>query len=399
MLAAALLVGAAAVVYWLAIRGDGQSEGVSAKPTAGDELVARRMSAPRLTATDEQLYEGLNEDHETLASGIVIESIDTDRQWVCTGEPMRMTAKLGGETVDGAVARWVWTEMGGARLHPGDSIFWDAPAAAGDYEVRFQMAKDLGGRKVGVLAERKLRVTVRDCGEDELQESEPLRLGAVQKGHGKFEFQVSYQGDDEVADLSWDFGDEQHATTTALAVEHTYDVSDLGPQDTRNYTVKVTARLRGGASPSASTIAFTGGRPNHDPPKVLLAMDRWSFDETTNKWTTPVSIKNPTVDAITWTKLERVTKFFDDSHDIQELPWDQAIQVIESLEGGGFSGQVVIDASEVPPEVKQIIDRLHGEDDQGEEVIVSWTPFKRAGDAPPTDEVQGEPPKSGSAPR
>jgi hypothetical protein len=63
--------------------------------------------------------------------------------------------------------------------------------------------------------------------------------------------------------------------------------------------------------------------------------------------------------------------------------WSEVIAVDERLERGGFRGRVLVSAGEVGPGVKQIIDVLRGHDAAGEEVAVSWTPFKR--DAPEID--------------
>jgi hypothetical protein len=71
-------------------------------------------------------------------------------------------------------------------------------------------------------------------------------------------------------------------------------------------------------------------------------------------------------------------------------PWREVLQVEEELGNGGSRGYVTVRASEAPSELKQILDFLYGHDAAGQEVVVSWSPFKR--------EPSSEPPRTVAPP-
>ena len=125
------------------------------------------------------------------------------------------------------------------------------------------------------------------------------------------------------------------------------------------------------------------GKP--DPGPVLLDIGRWQRDPAQDRWQSDIRVQVREKGPIVWERLERFTKYFDDRTESASLDWREVIVVDESLADGGFRGRVVVPAESVPPEVKQIIDVLHGRAADGSEVTVSWTPFKRdpagAGDA------------------
>jgi hypothetical protein len=330
------------------------------------------------------LAAALHEEMVSLSSGVVIETIDRDRPWVCAGEPLGLSARLGGMQEPGSVYRWVWLTAGGeAGLHPGSTLQWNAPEAAGKYVVRFQVCKDLGGRRVGVLAERLVEVEVRACGPGERQEHEPLRLTVTQRGQSAFLFQALHQGRERIDAYAWDFGDGATATTTEPRVEHTYALQNLGPGETRSFTVKLEARPTGGRPLAATAFVLTRGQPpNDEPPPVELEISRASAD-LDGGWRSDVVVRNVSTD-ITWDRLERVTRYWDGGVDIDTRKWSEVVQVEEGLERGGFRGHVRVGPGEAAPGIKQILDFLYGYDPTGQEVVVSWSPYKsEAPSAPP----------------
>ncbi len=209
------------------------------------------------------LAAALGEEMVSLTSSVVVEAIERDRDWVCEGEPLGMAARLGGTAEPGAVYRWVWlTARGEAELHPGPALQWRAPTKAGRYGVRFQVCKDLGGRRVGVLAERVAEIEVRPCAPGERQEAEALRLTVTQQGQGAYLFQAIAQGGERSEAYAWDFGDGERATTSEPRVEHTFPVRELGPQEVRSFTVRVQARRsRGGPLSAIAFVLARGSLP------------------------------------------------------------------------------------------------------------------------------------------
>ncbi|QRO02781.1 PKD domain-containing protein [Archangium violaceum] len=329
------------------------------------------------------LSAALHEERVSLASSVVVEGIDQDRPWVCAGESMGLSARLGGVPEPGAVQRWVWPVAGGgAELHPGPTLQWRAPKAAGRYFVRFQVCTDLGGRRVGVLAERDVEVEVRQCAEGEGQRDEPLRLGVVQRGQGTFAFEALYQGGERTVAFAWDFGDGTAATTTEPRVEHSYPLQGLEPQEVRSFTVRLQARLGRGGPLEATAFALVRGQPPSDvPPPVDLRVSRWRPLPEGEGWRSEVVVYAPDGSALTWERLERISLHWDGQADTVTRAWNEAIHVEEHLGHGGFRGYVTVSASEAPPDIKQILDFLYGRDAAGQEVVVSWSPFKR--EAPP----------------
>ncbi len=351
-----------------------------------------RVSASPVSTRGEALSAALREERVSLASSVVIEAIDTDRPWVCAGEAMGLSARLGGVPEPGAVSRWVWpVSGGGAELHPGPTLQWRAPPVAGRYPVRFQVCTDLGGRRVGVLAEREVELDVRPCGEGEGQRYEPLHLGVTQRGQGSFTFLALYQGGERVSAYAWDFGDGTTATTAEPRVEHTYSLQDLAPQEPRSFTVRLQARLERGAPLEATAFALTRGQPPSDePPPVELQVSRWRPRTDGDGWRSDVVVRAPENTDITWERFERVFLRWEGEADIDTRAWSEVVYVAEDLGHGGFRGYVTVSPSEASPDIKQILDFLYGRDASGKEVVVSWSPFKRE---PPAESPRAlEPP-------
>jgi hypothetical protein len=359
------------------------SRALAVTPAPSPGARARALPEPAASippaATGEALSAALNEERVVLTSSAVIEGIDTDRPWVCTGEPMTLSARVGGVQEPEAVQRWVWPgSETGAELHPGARLPWRAPATAGRYFVRFQVCKDLGGRRVGVLAEQVVGIDVRACGRGEGQEADALRVEVTQRGPSAFEFRAVSAGAESLAAYAWDFGDGTSAVTPGPTASHSYDTGALGVQDVRAFTVRLSARGGGGAARAATAFVQVRGQPPPDaPPLATLEVERAQAGSSGEGWRTEVKVRVPEEGDITWEHVERLTVRWDDQVDVVTRAWREVITVEESWERGGFRGHVTVRASEVPPDVKQVVDSLHGRDATGREVVLSWASVKR----------------------
>jgi hypothetical protein len=128
------------------------------------------------------------------------------------------------------------------------------------------------------------------------------------------------------------------------------------------------------------------GRPaTYDPPAVDLEIARWQPRHDGQGWESEISVRSQEL-AIAWDRLERTTRYFDGREEIATRAWTDVIRVDESLGSGGFRGVVRVDSSEAPMDVKQIIDVLYGHDPTGDEIMISWSPFKRESPVPVTSE-------------
>jgi len=405
-LVAAVLLVAVGLALWP--RGQGEvpaaapPEAARLQADAGAEPLAPVARPPGASAPPAQaapvasdrevLASALREEMVPLTSSVVVEAIERDRDWVCEGEPLGLSARLGGTAEPGAVYRWVWLTVGGeVELHPGPTLQWKAPARAGRYSVRFQVCKDLGGRRVGVLAERTAEIEVRPCGSGERQEAGPLRLTVTQQGQGAYLFQALVQGGERIEAYAWDFGDGETAATSEPRVEHTFPTRELGPQEIRNFTVKLRARRPRGEPLVATAFVLVRGQPPSEPHPVTLEVSRWS-PEPDGGFRSAVVARSAS-DDITWDRLERVTQYWDGGVDISTRKWSEVIRVEEGLERGGFRGQVLVSPSEASPGTKQILDFLYGYDTSGQEVVVSWSPFKSEPPAVPREPVEPLPAK------
>ncbi|MBZ4415784.1 PKD domain-containing protein [Myxococcus sp. RHSTA-1-4] len=330
-------------------------------------------------ASGEALSAALNEERVLLEPRAVIEGIDANRPWVCTGEPMILSARVGGALEPDAVRRWVWPGFeGGAELQPGSRLQWRAPPTPGRYFVRFQVCRDLGGRRVGVLAEQVVLIDVRSCGRGEGQEADSLRVEVSQRGQGEFVFRAVSAGAGPLSAYTWDFGDGSSAATTGPLVSHTYDTRALGAGDIRGFTVGLLALSSKGESLAATASVLVRGQPPPDtPPLASLEVARGQEAAGGEGWRSEVKVQVPEGSAVTWEHVERVTLRWDDQVEAATHAWREVITVEEELERGGFRGHVTVRASEVSPEVKQVVDTLHGRDATGREVVLSWASFKR----------------------
>jgi hypothetical protein len=384
------LAGAAALcalvaALWPAARGDapavppsgaGRGGGRVAVMASAPQTAARTTLASPAAAAD-ALAAALGEEAVPLASGVVIEGIDRDRPWVCAGEPARLSARVAGAPEPGAVARWIWpTDVGGAELQPGPALTWRAPAVAGSYVVRFQVCRDLGGRRVGVLADRAVEIEVRACGGGEGQALAPLRVGVAQRGHGVFAFHAVLPGGSRAVMNAWDFGDGAAATTTEPSVEHAYALEGAGPHEIKSFTVQLEARLESGETLKATAFALARAQPPGDePPPVEIEISRWR-PRSDGGWESDVVVR-PANGEIAWEHVERVTQRWDGGAEVDTRGWGEVIEVEERLPRGGFRGRVTVSPAEAGEGTKQILDFLHGHDPAGKEVVVSWSPFKR----------------------
>lgn len=376
------------------------------EPSPSDALAmevtrdARASSPPPVPVLEplapigDALSAALREERVTVASGVVVTRIDQDRPWVCAGEPMGMAAHVGGESVPGAVSRWVWLTPGGAELHPGPKLEWRAPDRAGRYVVRYQVCKDLGGRRVGVLAERDVTIDVRECGAGERQADEPLRIEVAQRRNGAFTFRALYQGREPIQSYAWDFGDGTTASTREAQVEHAYSLEQLAPHEIKSFTVKLQAHRAGKIPLEATAFALTRAPPPDDEPSpVEVGVSRWRPLPDGEGWRSDVVIRNATPSDIIWERHERVTVRWDGQADSVTRPWHEVVSVDEALGLGGFRGHVTVSPSEVPPEVKQLLDTLYGTDGTGQEVVVSWSPYKSEAPPQPLPPQPPPPPK------
>ena len=217
---------------------------------------------------------------------------------------------------------------------------------AGRYRVRFQVCKDLGGRRVGVLAEREVVLDVRSCGERRRQRDEPLRLAVTQRGQGSFAFQALFQGPGArhgvcVGLRRWHQLDDDRAP-----VEHTYPLQALAPR-------------RPGASPCGSRPASTGVGPWRPPPSSSHEGSLPPRCHLPSSCASPAGAPTPTAaagaatwwcvprkeTAVTWERLER-SPCTGMGRRTSPRALARGLQVEERLEHGGFRGYVTVSATE-----------------------------------------------------
>lgn len=389
LVAAALAVLIVALFVWQRSRGpEGPGSAAPGRdgtqvPGPGDTPANPPGGPPVLApspATSAELHALLGEEAVPVQSDVEIEALEIAQPWVCAGQPVGLAAHVSGGGPE-AVQRWIWATpegsgAGAVALQPGSALSWPTPAAPGVYRVFFQVCTDLGGRRIGVLASRALDIEVRACDEP----AEAVRIEVSQRGQGVYAFTavvVDESARAGITDYVWDFGDGTQQTTTAPAAEHTYAVAELGADDVVHFAVTVAARGAGASLTGTAAVLVRGMPGTPDPGPVLLEIGRWQRDPAQDRWQSEIRVQVRENGPIVWERLERFTKYFDDRNESASLDWREVIAVDESLAGGGFRGRVVVPAESVPPEVKQIIDVLHGRAADGSEVTVSWTPFKR----------------------
>jgi hypothetical protein len=139
---------------------------------------------------------------------------------------------------------------------------------------------------------------------------------------------------------------------------------------------------------SATAFVLVRAQPPSDElHPVELEVSRWSAHPD-GGWHSEVVARSASTD-ITWDRLERVTVSWDGGVESSTRKWSEVIRVEEGLERGGFRGSVLVSPSEAPPGTKQILDFLYGYDASGQEVMVSWSPFKS--EPPPSSGEAVEP--------
>ncbi|HEU4407617.1 MAG TPA: PKD domain-containing protein [Polyangiaceae bacterium] len=327
------------------------------------------------------LAAALGEEQIALDAGVIIEAVEQERPWACAGASLKLFARVGGEREPGALTRWLWQGPSGVELEPGPTLSWRAPQAPGRYRLRVQVCNDLGGRRVGILAEREHAIEVRACGAAD-EAGGPLRVRVARLPGGAFRFEASHEGGEPPLDYTWDFDDGSPRTEAGPSVEHAFETAGLGPHEVRAFAVRVAARPASGGPPlEATAFAVVRGRPApRDAPPVELDVARWR-PTPEGGFRSPLALRAPPGTAITWERLERVTQSWDDRTRSVTLALDEALRIDERFEGGGFRGEAIVSERDSGPEVKQVHDFLYGRDARGAEVVVSWTPFKR--EAPP----------------
>ncbi|MFP2906869.1 PKD domain-containing protein, partial [Pyxidicoccus sp. 3LFB2] len=245
--------------------------------------------------------------------------------------------------------------------------------------------RDLGGRRVGVLAEQVVGLDVRACAAAEAQEAEPLRVTVTQQGPADFVFRAVAPGGAPTGGYQWDFGDGASRVTAEPTASHVYGTRALGPEEVRDFTVRLSARDAAGGALSATAFVRVRGQPASEVASgVTLESELGREPAGGEGWRTRVVVQVPEDGEVSWERVERVTVRWDDSVDVRTQPWREVITVEEPLGRGGFRGHVTVRPSEVTPELKQVVDTLHGRDAAGRDVVLSWAAFKRAaGSRPP----------------
>ncbi|RKG91148.1 PKD domain-containing protein [Corallococcus terminator] len=342
-------------------------------------------------ATGEALSAALNEERVVLASSAVIEGLDADRPWVCAGELLTLSARVGGTPEPGVVPRWVWPgQETGAELHPGARLAWRAPATAGRYFVRFQLCRDLGGRRVGVLAEQVAGIDVRACGAGEGQ-AHLLRIEVTQRDPTAFDLRAVSPA--PATAYTWDFGDGSSTVTTVPEATHAFAPPAPGEQDVRVYPVRLTTGGPGGGQGATAFVQVRAQPPPEGVPSASLKLERVAARSANDGWRTQLQVDVPEDTHVVWERVERLTVSWDDQVETRTHGWRELITVEEDLGRGSFRGEVTVPAGDVRPEVKQVLDTLHGRDAMGREVSLSWASFKAEPQRPPPPPPQRPLPK------
>jgi hypothetical protein len=149
--------------------------------------------------------------------------------------------------------------------------------------------------------------------------------------------------------------------------------------------VQLEAQLAGGETLKATAFALARAEPSADePPPVEIEISRWRPRHDGGGWESDVVVQ-PANREVAWDHVERVTQRWDGGAEVDMRRWGEVIAVEERLLRGGFRGRVTVSPAEAGEGTKQIIDLLYGHDTEGEEVVVSWSPFKREAPAGSSD--------------
>jgi hypothetical protein len=367
---------AAVVVFVVLVaRRGGRGAGGVDQPAPADRPTAppRVGQAPVPAAIDDTaIAQILDEELVAVTSGIRIAELAADEAQPCAGRPVWLRARTEGDVGEGRlVSRWIWATDSRLSMQPGASVSFTAPNA-GTYPIRFQLVRALGGKRIGVLAERTLALQVVDCGSGPA----PLRIESTVTG-GRVDFtalaSVSTHGG-----FTWDFGDGQTHTTDGPTVRHDYPILELGAEELRAYRVAVEVATTDGASLRATAGVTLRGQVSPPlPPAIAAELGDAVWDEDARRWQRRIEVDNRERPAILWARGERHSLHDDDRITTRTLTVAELLTISETREAGGFVATVTVTAAETPPGVRRITDRLHGRDASGEEATLTWVVWDR----------------------
>lgn len=385
---AAWAAAAVAVVVVLVVLVSRRAGGASG--SRGDAGRAQAAPADRLTAPprlgqapvpaaidDATIAQILDEELVAVTSGIRIAELAADEPQPCAGRPTWLRARTEGDAGEGSlVSRWIWATGSRLSMQPGASVSFTAPGA-GTYPIRFQLVRSLGGKRIGVLAERTLALQVVDCGSGPA----PLRVESTVTG-GRVDF-TALAGVPTRGGFTWDFGDGQTHTTDGPTVRHDYPILELGSEELRAYQVAVEVATADGASLRATTGVTLRGQANPPlPPAIAVELGDAIWDEDARRWQRRIEVDNRARPAITWERGERHALHDDDHITTRTLTVAELLTISEARKAGGFVATVTVTAAETTPGVRRITDRLHGRDASGDEATLTWVAWDRDDFAP-----------------
>jgi hypothetical protein len=379
--AAAVVAAVVLVVVLVARRGGRGDSGVD-RSAPGDRPAAPSRVGPApvpagqapvpAVIDDSVIAQVLDEELVAVTSGIRIAELAVDEPHPCAGRPVWLRARTEGDAGDGRlVSRWIWATGSRLSMQPGASVSFTAPGA-GTYPIRFQLVRALGGKRIGVLAERTLALPVVDCGSGPA----PLRVESTVAG-GRVDFTV-LAGVSTRGGFTWDFGDGQTHTTDGPTVRHDYPILELGAEEVRAYQVAVEVATADGASLRATTgVTLRGQASPPLPPAIAAELGDAVWDEDARRWQRRIEVDNRARPAIVWERGERHSLHDDDRITTRTLTVAELLTIAEAREAGGFVATVTVTAAETTPGVRRITDRLHGRDASGEDATLTWVAWDR----------------------
>jgi hypothetical protein len=340
-------------------------------PAAAPVATAERRGALDLAS----IAAALDEELVPLASNIRILALEADEARLCAGKPVWLRARFEGAT-EPVVGRFLWTTPNGLALEPGTAARW-TPDAPGPHEVRFQVVRSLERKRVGLLVERTLTLQVEECNDG----PSPLEVKVTQD---RERVQLTALASVETGGgFAWDFGDGKTELTDEPRVRHEYPVLELGAGEVRSYRVVVEAHALDGTPLRATANITVRGLPKPPAPEpVALELGEAVWDEGARRWRRTLEVHNRSPDAIVWEAAERRTHWDDGRVETRALAVTELVAIDSRKELGGFAGQVRVDASELAPGVRAIVDTLRGRDATGAPVVLTWAAYDREDVAP-----------------
>jgi hypothetical protein len=331
----------------------------------------RRATAARSGALDgAAIAAALDEELVPLASNIRILELEADEARLCVGRPVWLRARFEGATQP-VVGRFLWMTPNGLALEPGTAAQW-TPHAPGSHEVRFQVVRSLERKRVGLLAERTMMAQVDDC-----DDGPPQLSVKVNQDRERVEL-IAIASVETVGGFAWDFGDGKSVVTDAPRVRHEYPVLELGAKEVRSYRVVVEAHALDGAPLRATTSVSVRGLPNPPAPEpVTLELGEAVWDEGARRWRRTLEVHNRSPSAVVWDAAERRTHWDDGRIETRTLAVAELVAIDSRKELGGFAGHVSVDASELAPDVRALVDTLRGRDEAGAPVVLTWVSYDR----------------------